>query len=327
MTNHWQPSASIATLKQRARFIGKIRQFFELRDVMEVETPLLSQGTVTDVHLDAFVTEFLHHNSGDDKSLYLQTSPEFAMKRLLAAGSGPIFQICKAFRNEAAGRLHNPEFTMLEWYRPGFDEHALMTELDALLQTLLSTPQAEKVSYQQAFLQCLNLDPLSIDLPSLKAFVAERSDDAWLQQESSKDTLLQWLFSLYVEPQLGAHGDTLVPCFVYDFPASQSSLAKINQANPKVAHRFELYFNGMELANGFYELQDAKEQARRFKQDNQLRVQNGQAARPVDKRFLGALEAGLPDCAGVAVGVDRLFMLASGKTQIHQVLSFGIENA
>jgi len=322
MIEQWRPSASIDTLKQRAAFIRKIRNFFEQRDVLEVDSPLLSNGTVTDVHLDAFSTQFLHDSSGKEKTLYLQTSPEFAMKRLLAAGSGPIFQICKAFRNEAAGRLHNPEFTMLEWYRPGFDEHQLMAELDQLLQTLLQTGSAIKLSYQQAFLEFLGIDPLVVSLDQLKSFIAKLSSDEWLQQETSRDTLLQWLFSCYVEPKLGKQGDDFTPCFVYDFPASQSALAKINLANPKVAHRFELYFKGMELANGFYELQDAEEQRVRFDSDNQIRAKNGQDTRPIDENFVAALEAGLPDCAGVALGVDRLFMLAAGKEKIETVISF-----
>jgi len=319
--SNWSPSAQIDTLKRRAQFMRTIREYFHQRDVLEVETPCLSHGTVTDVHLDAFSTKFYFDQCGEEIDLYLQTSPEYAMKRLLASGSGPIFQICKAFRNEAAGHLHNPEFTMLEWYRPGFDEHQLMVELDELIQVLLSTEPARKVSYQQVFLSKLNIDPLEVSLKELRARVSDFSNDEWLQHEG-KDALLQWLFSCHIEPTLGLNDGDWEPCFIYDFPASQSSLAKINQNDPRVAHRFELYFKGKELANGFYELQDAQEQRNRFEKDNRARQKSGLPLRPVDENLISALEAGLPDCSGVALGLDRLFMIAEERGHIEQVLSF-----
>ena len=322
--NHWQPTASLEHLTARARLLSQLREFFAQRDVLEVETPLLSQGTVTDVHLDGFRTEFPHHHSGQSQDLYLQTSPEFAMKRLLCAGVGSIYQICKAFRNEAAGRFHNPEFTMLEWYRRGFDDRALMDEVDALVQSILKVNPALRLSYQQAFEQHLALDPLSASLDEVKELVLTLSQDQWLKDEEDKDTLLQWLFSMHVEGQLG---DADTPCLVYDFPASQAALAKINADDPRVAHRFELYFRGVELANGFYELQDSQEQALRFAKDNAQRRQSGLTEKPVDRLFIQALEQGLPDCAGVALGVDRLFMLQQDLTHIHQALSFDINRA
>ena len=322
--SQWQPSANIEELKARAELLRSIRQFFYDRDVMEVETPLMSNGTVTDVHLDAFSTEFPHHHSGEVKSLYLQTSPEFAMKRLLCAGAGSIYQICKSFRNEAAGRFHNPEFTMLEWYRLGFNDQDLIDEVDQLMQVTLSVNPAIRMSYQQAFIELLGLDPLSASLTEIKDLVLSYSTDEWLVNEDDADVLLQWLFSMYIEPNLGT--DT-TPCFIYDFPASQASLAKLNQADPRVAHRFELYFKGVELANGFYELQDAKEQEKRFVKDNQQRAALGLPEKPIDKLFLASLEQGLPDCAGVALGIDRLFMLKQNLAHIEQAMSFYLDRA
>lgn len=320
----WQPNASIEMLKARAGFMASIRQFFADRDVLEVETPLLSNGTVTDVHLDAFSCQFPYHHSGEDKTLFLQTSPEFAMKRLLCAGSGPIYQICKSFRCEEAGRFHNPEFTMLEWYRPDFDDHQLMDELEQLVQTVLQVNSCLRLSYQEAFLQHLNLDPLSASFAEVKELVMSVSQDDWLLQENDKDVLLQWLFSMHIESKLG---DERTPCFVYDFPATQASLAKLNKLDNRVAHRFELYFNGVELANGFYELQDAAEQEQRFIKDNHQRKALGLPEKPIDKMFLQALEHGLPDCAGVALGLDRLFMLQQNLSHIEQALSFNIDRA
>lgn len=318
----WQPSAPLENLKLRAQLLRSIREFFNERDVLEVETPLLSQGTVTDVHLDPFVTPFDYHVSGQPQNHYLQTSPEFAMKRLLAAGSGPIYQITKAFRNEAAGRFHNPEFSMLEWYRPGFDDQQLMDEVADLVVRVLGVPSVKRVSYQQAFIQFLNIDPFAISFSQLQAFTLERYQDQWVKDETDKDVLLQWLFSDIIEPQLGISEGAALPCFVFDFPSSQASLAKINQRNPNVAHRFELYFKGIELANGFYELQDATEQRRRFEKDNQMRQKLGREQRPIDELFIDALSHGLPDCSGVALGVDRLLMCQLNAQHINQVISF-----
>lgn len=320
----WQPTAIQSTLVKRAKFVAQIRAFFHSRNILEVETPLLSRNTITDLHLDPFATNFEFAADENLTQLFLQTSPEFHMKRLLAAGSGPIFQICKAFRNEAAGTLHNPEFTMLEWYRPGFDDHQLMSELDELVQLLLNTNSAQKRTYQDVFQRFINIDPLTITLEQLKKTITKYSEDDWLQHESSRDTLLQWLFSMVIEPHLG---DDRTPCFVYDFPASQAALAKINQSNNQVAHRFELYFKGTELANGYFELQDSKEQQRRFVLDNRQREAEGKPQRPADQFLLAALDSGLPSCAGVALGVDRLFMLATGLSTISQTLSFDINNA
>ena len=319
----WQPSADIETLRHRAAIIRRIREFFYDRDVMEVETPSLSAASVTDVHLATFSTEFVGPGHAGGLPLYLQTSPEFAMKRLLAAGSGAIFQLCKAFRNEEAGSHHNPEFTMLEWYRPGFDEFALMDEMDELMQLVLGVKPAERLTYQQAFINALAVDPLTADISTLQQLATEQGFADIAAHETHRDTLLQLLFCMKVEPTIGQEK----PCFIYHFPASQAALAQICQHDERVAGRFELYFKNMELANGFNELTDAKEQAARFKEDNQYREANGLKQVPMDERLIAALENGLPQCAGVALGIDRLIMLATNKQKIKDVLAFDVERA
>lgn len=315
---NWQPSASISVLKHRALILQKIRQFFAERDVLEVDTPSLGHATVTDQHLHSFVTQLNHPSEPLSTTLYLQTSPEFAMKRLLSAGSGAIYQICKSFRNEEVGRLHNPEFTMLEWYRPGFDHHQLMDEIDDLVKMVLATAPAERLTYQNAFKQCLDCDPLIADLAELKDLAKLHGYQDIAENETNKDTLLMLLFSQHVEPLIGQER----PCFVTDFPASQAALAKISSTNPMVADRFELYFKGIELANGFNELIDPQEQQTRFEQDNLKRHNTGLAPMPIDQQFLAALQHGLPQCSGVALGVDRLIMLALSCDKIEQVIAF-----
>ncbi|CAH9054706.1 Elongation factor P--(R)-beta-lysine ligase [Pseudoalteromonas holothuriae] len=319
----WAPSADITTLKKRAAILAKIRGFFASKGVIEVETPSLCRASVTDVHLASFKTHFVGPGSEGGLDLYLQTSPEFAMKRLLAAGSGPIYQLAKAFRNEESGRHHNPEFTMLEWYRPGFDEFALMDEIEQLIQLILACQPCTRITYQQAFLDVLGIDPLTISFDELKQCANEHGYCDIAQQETNPDTLLQLLFCMQVEPKIGIDA----PCFVYHFPASQAALAQLNEQDSRVAGRFELYYQGMELANGFNELTDAKEQVQRFNEDNLQRTQKGLSAVAIDQQFINALEHGLPPCSGVALGIDRLIMLALNKGHISDVIAFGIERA
>lgn len=314
----WQPSASIETLRKRAAIIRQIREFFDSRHVLEVETPCLANAPVTDPHLANFSTKWISPNTPKHQSLYLQTSPEFAMKRLLCAGSGSIFQLGKAFRNEEMGRYHNAEFTMLEWYRVEMDHWQLMEEVENLLITVLQCPNAKRVSYQELFLQHLNLDPLNSDLDTLKSKCVELGYGHIAQTETQPDTLLQLLFCEKIEPELNP--DT--PFFVYHFPASQAALAKLNKEDPRVAERFELYFKGIELANGFHELSDPVEQQQRFEHDNRIRQAIGVPETQIDLRFLQALNHGLPPCSGVALGVDRLVMLALNSTHIEEVISF-----
>lgn len=313
MHTNWRPSATIDNLKKRAHIIKSIRDFFHARGVTEVETPLMCHTSVT----DPFIQSIPAYPHGDDQRYYLQTSPEYAMKRLLAASSGSIFQISKAFRQGEIGRMHNPEFSMLEWYRSGFDHHKLMDEMDELLQMVLQTPAAQRLSYGELFEQFLQIDPHTASLAELAACAKNHN----IQVEAhitDNDTWLNVLMSHVIEPALA----TDRPCFVYDFPATQAALARIQPGNPPVAARFEVYFRGVELANGFHELQDAAEQRKRFENNVRERKRLGLHKLPIDELFLAALTHGLPDCAGVALGIDRLIMLALNCSQISDVLSF-----
>ncbi|WP_162200305.1 elongation factor P--(R)-beta-lysine ligase [Aliivibrio fischeri] len=322
-SQNWMPSASIEQLQQRADILAAIRSFFFKRKVMEVDTPAMSHATVTDVHLHTFQTDFIGPGYADGTHLYFMTSPEFHMKRLLAAGSGCIYQINKAFRNEEAGRYHNPEFTMLEWYRLGFDHHDLMDEMNELLTLVLKCDNAERMTYQEAFIQVLGVCPLEASMDELRAVAAPLGLSDIADIEEDRDTLLQLLFSMGVEVKIGQD----VPAFVYDFPASQAALAKINPSDPRVAERFEVYFKGIELANGFHELDNAKEQLMRFEEDNAKRKSMGLTEQPIDYHLIAALEAGLPNCSGVALGIDRLIMLAMGEKHIDQVTAFPFDRA
>jgi len=313
----WQPTANISTLQKRAEIIRLIRDFFYTRNIMEVETPLLCHTSVTDPYIESISAQLT-----PSQKHYLQTSPEYAMKRLLVAGSGPIYQICKAFRQDEVGRMHNPEFTMLEWYRPQFNHHDLMNEMDALLCLILKTQPAERYSYAELFETYLQLNPHETNLKIL-AHCANEHD---LHIEASihdTDTWLQLLMSHCIEPLLGQDR----PCFVYDFPSSQAALARIQPGRPAVASRFEVYFKGIELANGFHELADATEQRKRFEENNMKRIAADLKPVPIDELFLAALEQGLPDCSGVALGIDRLIMLACDTSCIADVISFDINNA
>ncbi len=317
----WRPTASIALLVQRAQIIHRIRAFFEARHVIEVETPILSHATVTNPHIMSIEAYFKKIGSTENEVCYLQTSPEYAMKRLLAAGMGSIFQITKSFRQGEIGRLHNPEFSMLEWYRVGFDHHQLMDELSELLLAL-QFPQAERMSVAQVYQSFLGINPHSATISELKDCAAQYIQPLPGLPED-KNSYLDLLFTHCIEPSLGFN----VPLFIYDFPVSQASLAKIRQENPPVASRFELYFKGIELANGFHELQDANEQRHRFKKELDYRIKHNIANVPIDEHLLSALSHGLPDCSGVALGLDRLVMLALGQEAISKVLSFAFLNA
>jgi len=312
----WRPTASVIDLKKRAQTIHKIRQFFTDRDYLEVETPLMASHGVTDVYLNNFSVET------KEGKAYLQTSPEFHMKRLLAAGSGSIFQLAKVFRDDEKGRLHNREFSLLEWYRPGFDHHALMQEVDDFLQFILETGPALKLTYQQAFVTATNLDPFAHSAEQLNQALCHHGLEQVLgDEEYDANAPYYLLMSHVVEPYFA---NSLVPVFIYDFPKSQAALA---QCRGEVASRFEVYFKGIELANGFHELTEPREQKQRFEADNQLREQLNLPTQAIDDYFIAALQAGLPDCAGVALGVDRLCMIALDKASISQVLSFDANNA
>lgn len=319
----WQPTAPIANLLKRAKIVNEIRHFFADRGVLEVETPTMSQATVTDVHLRAFETQFTGPGAAQGITLYLMTSPEYHMKRLLAAGSGPIYQMGRSYRNEEAGRYHNPEFTMLEWYRPHYDMYRLINEVDDLLQQTLECESAESLSYQQAFLRYLDIDPLTAEKDKLREVAAKLDVSNIADTEEDRDTILQLLFMVGVEPHIGLEK----PTFIYHFPASQASLAEISSEDHRVAERFEVYYKGVELANGFRELTDAAEQRQRFERDNRKRASMSLPEQPIDENLLAALEHGFPECAGVALGIDRLIMLALGAERISDVIAFPVDRA
>ncbi|HEX2254886.1 MAG TPA: EF-P lysine aminoacylase EpmA [Thermoanaerobaculia bacterium] len=314
-------------LRTRAAAAARVRQFFARRGVLEVETPLLAAAGTPEVHLDSVACGV------GGRTLYLQTSPEFHMKRLLAAGSGPLYQLFRAVRGGEAGRRHNLEFTLLEWYRPGFDHHALMDEVEELLAAVLGTERLRpgaRVTYGELFRRHLGLDPHAADVAELDRAVAAAAlagagDPGPIFAPDDRDGRLHLLMALAVEPRLPRG---LV--FVYDYPASQASLARVRPGAggaPAVAERFEAYVDGVELANGFHELTDAGEQRRRFAADLAHRRAHGLPEVPLDERLLAALAAGLPPSAGVALGFDRLVMLATGAASIAEVLAFPTDRA
>jgi elongation factor P--(R)-beta-lysine ligase len=324
----WQPSSSIETLRFRAELLTNIRSFFKKKQVLEVETPILSQSATCDVFIDSFST------SQYGKNYYLHSSPEFAMKRLLASGSGDIYQLAKVFRQEESGQRHNPEFTLLEWYRIGFNDQDLINEVIELINFLFSafTPihyKTELLSYRDCFLQYLSINPHTATVSELKSCAKKYHLDKTLSEQDGKDRWLELLLSCVIEKQLSGTVEKPKMTFLYDYPASQASLARVeeNKYAEPVAKRFELYLGGMELANGFYELDNALEQLKRFENDNQQRIELGKQPVPIDRHLISALEQGLPSCAGVALGIDRLLMLVLGKTHIDDVLSFSFNRA
>ena len=323
----WQPTASIEMLKTRARLLSKLRAFFAEKNILEVQTPVLSHAGNTEPTLESFVIQEHENQQHKIQPAFLNTSPEFAMKRLLAAGSGSIYQITPAFRQDEQGRKHNPEFTLLEWYRINFDHHALMGEVNALIryvaEGILTLERSQFYSYQDAMKTFAEVDPFTATNDELKAAIIKAGIDVVGMDDAARDSWLDLLMSQVVEKNLPLN----CPVFIYDYPASQAALAKIHKGSPDVAERFELYINGMELANGFHELSDAKEQAERFHNEQLQRKKSGQQGIPADYHLIEALKHGLPDCAGVAIGLDRLLMVLSKVTQINDVLTFPFDRA
>ena len=307
----WRPSAGIDALQLRARLLRSVRAYFDAEGVMEVETPALGAATVTDPSIES-----LGSNDRTGRSWYLQTSPEFAMKRLLAAGSGSIYQITRAFRDGERGRHHNVEFSILEWYRVGFDHHRLIDDVDALLDRVLGPRTSSRITYREAFSRHLDLDPSTATTAELHD-ACESGGFASRAASATRDECLDHLLAAAVQPALG-------PGRVYllDFPASQAALAQVRTGPPDVAERFELYIDGVEVANGYHELRDAVELRGRMRRDVETRRAMAAPAPAPDERLLAAHEAGLPACAGVAVGVDRLVMLAGGYRTLREVLAF-----
>ena len=315
----YQPTCDVNTLRARAKMYAQIRQFFAERDVLEVETPVLSQAGVTDVHLAS--VQALRHIQGSAQTHYLQTSPEFAMKRLLASGIGPIYQICKVFRDDEHGRKHNSEFTMLEWYRPGFSLKDLMFEVADLLNVVLKQRFGEVrptiLSYKHAFMDRLDLDPLQATVQELKDCC--RRVGLSLDLGDERLGYIDLLFSHFVEPSLGF--DT--PVFLTDFPPEMASLAKtrVDDDGELVAARFELYIEGLELANAYDELIDADVLRSRFEADNAEREKLGLHIMPIDEYLLAALPH-MSECAGIALGIDRLLMTATEQLRLDKVITF-----
>lgn len=337
--NDWRPGASLDILRERARLNADIRSFFAGRGVLEVETPLLCSSTATDLHLASFTVQENEKRGRSDfpagettpAPFFLQTSPEFAMKRLLAAGSGPIYQLCKAFRAGDLGARHNSEFTMLEWYRPGFSLSDLMDEAEALLSVTLPGPdrkhvvgRCDRTTYRALFEARFGVNPHAVELAQLRT-LATRETSFGDASALDAGACLDLLFAFVIEPALGLDR----PVFVFDFPAVQASLAQVvvNDDGDRVAARCEVYVRGMELANGYFELTDAAEQRRRFAADNAAREARGLPEIPLDEHFLAALAAGLPACAGIALGVDRLLMLRTGAASLDQVQAFAAPRA
>jgi lysyl-tRNA synthetase class 2 len=323
----WRPVASPDLLRLRAVLLARIREYFAAAGVLEVDTPVLSSAGATDPALQSFSTTYHGPGPCQGTLLYLHTSPEFPMKRLLAAGIGSIYQICKVFRDGESGRFHKPEYTLLEWYRTGFDDTALMVDVELLLREVLRDivplGPARHWTYRELFRYAADIDPFAASAAEFQQVLhargiippdglAEDDIDGW------RDLLLTHV----IEPALKTG---LV--FIHEYPASQAALARVLPGDPPVAARFEVYFNGIELANGYHELSDAAEQRRRFERDLTRRVARRLAAVEPDGRLLAALQAGLPDCAGVALGIDRLLMIASGAGHIDDVTAFPLERA
>ena len=306
-------------IAERAALLGKIRQFFLARSVLEVDTPLLCSAGITDPSIEPLVVE---QGASLSSPRYLQTSPEYAMKRLLAAGSGSIYQIAKAFRDGEVGSRHNPEFTLLEWYRVEYDHHQLMAEVAEFICFCLGGRAWQKFSYRELFMRFLELDPFTASVEKLSEVARTHVDLNF--DSDDRDLWLDLLMSHVIEPRLAEFG----LCFVYDYPASQAALSRVVECDGvEVGQRFELYLDGMELGNGYCELTDAQEQARRFSADNEKRLRLGLSEKPVDTKLLAAMQHGLPHCSGVAVGVDRLLMCLSEGTDIRDVLAFDWERS
>jgi lysyl-tRNA synthetase class 2 len=322
MTPHadWRPSASLEVLQLRARLLQRARAYFEASGALEVETPVLVRAAVTDVHLESLAV----HRSDGERVGFLHTSPEYAMKRLLCAGAPDIFQVAHVFREGERGRRHNPEFTMIEWYRLGMDHFELMNDVEALLRTLLEPLRAvgptTHVTYADAFESALGVNPLEAATADIEAAAMRSGLDIPPGIASERDSLLDLAMATLVTARFPSDRIT----FVRDFPASQAALARVDGP---VAARFEAFWGGLELANGFHELDDAREQALRFESDDATRRARGQPARTMDQSFLAALAAGLPPCAGVALGFDRVVMVAVGARHIDEVVAFPTERA
>ncbi len=322
--DHWRPTASLSALRLRARLLDRVRSFFRQRGFLEVETPLLSADTIVDRHLEPFPVASPGTGHRNDAVRWLQTSPEPAMKRLLAAGAEAIYQVTRAFRQHEQGRLHNPEFTIVEWYRVGDDADQGIILLSDLCETLLGRGPAGRLSYKQAFEQYVGVDPHTVPVEVLE----ETATGLGISVPpglvcNDRDGWLDLLFAERVQPNLGRQW----PVVLCDYPASQAALARIRPGHPPVAERFELFVDGVELANGYHELTDPEEFQRRVEQQNLLRRGEGKPELPRASRLLAAMQHGLPSAAGCALGFDRVVMLAAGAKSLAEVMAFPFSRA
>jgi len=326
MDKDFLPSAKIETLQKRALIVRQIRKFFDDRNFFEVETPLLSHDIVVDRYIHPISVpknEVTGLSTDAPYRLWLQTSPEFAMKRVVSAGAQAIYQIGKSFRQAEQGKRHNPEFTMLEWYRVGDDQVRGMELLAEFVEEVLQKPKTELMTYREAFIKFACIDPFTSTVEEMKATLSQNQISIEETESLGRDGWLNLILSEIVEPFLGTDSPTIV----YDWPASQSALAIVRDEDPPVAERFELYVDGVELANGYHELLCPDELTRRNSANNQSRVKDGAPLLPESSRLLKAMRHGLPPCSGVALGVDRLVMLATGASSIEEVIAFPIDRA
>jgi len=319
MTNNWHPTATEKLLNLRASLLIQIRKFMAERKVLEVETPILSWTTVTDPNIESFKTSFQHPGKNEKIELYLQTSPEYAMKRLLAAGIGPIYQVAKVFRNNEIGTYHHPEFSLLEWYQPDYDHYDMMQEVEELT-TLLGFSECARKSYHEVFEKYIGINPHDASVEQLSNMA---SNFGLISQTDEPSELLDYIFCEKITSHLGQNK----PTFIYDYPVCQSALAKLRDGEFQVAERFELYISGIEIANGFNELCNATEQKKRFEKNKEYRKKRGMKNYDIDENFIAALENGLQSCAGVAIGIDRLLMLIAECDDINQTLAFSLDRA
>ncbi|MET0809226.1 MAG: EF-P lysine aminoacylase EpmA [Pseudoxanthomonas sp.] len=316
--------ARLEALRLRAAVNALFRLYFAERDVLEVETPILSEAGNTEPNIESFTTTFTGHSDAGARTRWMRTSPEYPLKRLLAAGVGDCYELGRVFRNGEAGGRHNPEFTMLEWYRVGWDHLQLIDETVELVQRALALirRQAEVVSltYRELFLQGLSLDPFTASEQELQAPLAAQVIDG---RGLTRDDWLDLLLTHLLQPGFPRDRITVVR----DWPATQSALARIRPGDPPLAERFELYLGHHELANGYHELTDAQEQRQRFQRELSVRETRIVSLPPLDERMLSALAGGMPKCAGVALGVDRLLMAMLGTDRIADVLAFAFNDA
>lgn len=328
-SDDFRPTADWPALELRAELLRTAREFFHTRGLLEVETPIMSRDTVVDRHIEPFAiagetASTASPHSASHSTMWLQTSPEFAMKRLMAAGGAAIYQITRAFRQGERGRLHNPEFTIVEWYCRGDDLAAGMQFLSDFCEALLGLGPAERLSFAAAFERAAGIDPHRASVAELSAAAARHGVEAPASlQGADRDAWIDLLLVTLVEPQLGQHAPTIL----FDYPASQAALAVVRDADPPVAERFELYVRGIELANGYHELLDADALLRRSRENNAARAANGRRRLPEENRLLAAMRSGLPACAGAAFGFDRAVMLAAGADSIDKVIAFPAERA